>query len=64
MRFTQDDPCILKLQTTSSTDPDDKWLSDTLSANYIYKGDNFLVRLEIKAFKTSIMSVHSLPNLY
>ncbi|UPW41333.1 major capsid protein [Sigmofec virus UA08Rod_4104] len=30
-------------------------------ANNVYKGDSFLVNLEHKAFKTSIMSVHSLP---
>ncbi|WGL30888.1 major capsid protein [Dipodfec virus UOA04_Rod_468] len=32
-----------------------------MSANNVYKGDSFLVNLDIKAFKTSIMSVHSLP---
>ncbi|UPW41414.1 major capsid protein [Dipodfec virus UA06Rod_5] len=30
-------------------------------ANNVYKGDSFLVNLDMKSFKTSIMSVHSLP---
>lgn len=32
-----------------------------VSANEIYEQDNFLINLNVKAFKSSIMSVHSLP---
>lgn len=33
----------------------------SVSANEIYEQDNFLINLNVKAFKSSIMSVHSLP---
>lgn len=34
-----------------------------MSPNDVYGSDNFLINLDIKAFKTSVMSVHSLPRL-
>lgn len=32
-------------------------------APYVYASDNFLINLQINAYKSSIMSLHSLPNL-
>lgn len=32
-----------------------------LQSNYVYSSDNFLVAADFKVYKTSIMSVHSLP---
>lgn len=37
------------------------WLNPNLSSEVIYSSDNFLVNMSIKCFKTSVMSVHSLP---
>lgn len=43
--------------------PSDCWDSIHVKPNSIYAGDNFLICSNINAFKTSIMSVHSLPKL-
>lgn len=40
------------------------WKNDFNNPLKIYSGDNFLCCSEIKCFKTSIMSVHSLPRIY
>ncbi|UPW41326.1 major capsid protein [Sigmofec virus UA08Rod_4124] len=40
------------------------WSNPFLSSTNVYSGDNFIVNSYFKVFKTSIMSVHSLPKLY
>lgn len=39
------------------------WESDFCDAPNVYAGDNFIVNLDHNVFKTSIMSVHSLPKI-
>ena len=40
------------------------WSSKDMKPNVIYAGDNFLVAADFNVFKTSIMSVHSLPKIF
>lgn len=37
---------------------------ETLEPSHVYSSDNFIVRTNTKCYKTSIMSVHSLPKLF
>ena len=37
------------------------WRNSNNFASKIYEGDNFLINMDIKFYKTSPMSVHSLP---
>lgn len=44
--------------------PDDiGFHNDFNSSNHVYSTDNFLLNMDIKAFKSSIMSVYSLPKM-
>lgn len=60
-----DDPTYPFVQNARYTVTNDthQWQNDFNKADNVYAGDNFLVNLDIKAFKTSIMSVHSMPKL-
>lgn len=42
---------------------DSSWKNVPLRAQDVYESDNFLVKCYIKCYKTSIMSVHSLPKM-
>lgn len=39
------------------------WSLPELQTNFIYQHDNFLICSDTKAYKTSVMSVHSLPKI-
>lgn len=39
------------------------WSNKAMSAGVVYAGDNFLVSSDFKIYKSSIMSVHSLPKM-
>lgn len=47
-------------QMQDPSDPEN--MIDIFKAPYVYGSDNFLINLNIGCYKTSIMSVHSLPN--
>lgn len=42
-------------------DPTQYWKDESLSANFIYNSDNFLVNMQLNVFKVSYMSADSLP---
>lgn len=42
---------------------DSNWKNEFLQPEMVYSGDNFLVSADFMCYKTSIMSVHSLPQI-
>lgn len=51
------------VQAKYESNPNSGWANDFNSSRNIYENDNFLVAAQFKIFKTSIMSVHSMPQL-
>lgn len=50
---------VSKITYNASAGP--AWKQEALSPENIYQGDSFLVNMHCRVYKTSVMSVHSLP---